>query len=597
MPWLPELFGRAFAPIPDVPVHLWAESGAFTLRKAPEPSYRSSRTPWTRRAQDLPRHPWHDGRRVRRLGVKKCSRSGFTEGAILNVTRWMARYRPAPVIISLDSQKEADNIRERLLPTLLDLGQQLFTGEKDDLAKWKLRLREMDVTFTGSFTGGAFSNKDAVFIGNDEIDLYGEVGGEGDTVENFYSRCKGQRYGFQTVLSKPAHKEGPIDSFFERGNQELWHVRCPHHGCRDSQALEFDRLAYNHCKDLGGAWDYDRLLRETFYRCRKCGQPIYDHHKKGMNAEGLWIPTAKGDPEIITQHISDLYSMFEDTTFGHIAKAWVNACEKDDRRLKQTVYQQHLGLGWETKIQKIETPDILKLRRPYRRGAIPHGKCALLLGVDIGKFTNTRWVVYAFNRAGEMWLIDWGVGTGPADVITLMRTKSYPCIETGANQPIQFAFIDARYRQDEVYETCLLAPRQIFPIIGLKGSAARSIDYRQVPGKPEGFGLLTFINRDAMFDLYIDRIKNQAPPGLHWPENVEDTIIREHCAERLIRHKRNNRVIWEDDHHRPNHGGDASKIALSGIDWLIGGKRSRILSDINTAAETDIAPSVFGEAA
>jgi hypothetical protein len=255
-PWLPDLTSLAFAPIPDVPIHEWAEGGPFTLRKSPEPIYRSARTPWTRRAQDLVRVPWHNGRRIRRFGAKKCSRSGYTEGCILNPIRWIAKYRAANCLISLDSQKEVDNVRARLLPTLQDLGQDIFTGNKDDLAKWKLTLRGMDVYFTGSFSGGAFSNKDAEFVGNDEIDLYGEVGGEGDTIENFYSRCKGLENGFQVVLSKPANKDGPIDSFYERGNQELWHVPCPHHGCRDRQPLEWERVEYQHCKELMGDWDF-----------------------------------------------------------------------------------------------------------------------------------------------------------------------------------------------------------------------------------------------------------------------------------------------------------------------------------------------------
>jgi len=579
-PWLPELFARAFAEIPDVPIWQWAESGAFTLRKSPEPTYRSKRTPWTRRAGDLLRKPWHNGRRIRRFGSKKSSQSGYTESCILNSIRWTAKYRPRNCIISLDSQKEVGNVRDRLIPTLLDLGQELFTDNKDDLSKFKCKLRGMDIWFDGSFTAGGFSNKFAPWVFNDEIDLYGEVGEEGNTVENYWSRTKQADDAFQVVLSKPAEKDGPIDSFYELGNKELWHVPCPHPGCHDLQPLEWSRVEFGHCRDLATGWDKERVLNETFYRCRKCGQPIYDRHKQWMNDNGVWIPTAKGDPEIVTQHMSDLPSMLSGSTWGHLANEWIRAEANDDRQLRQTFRQQRLGEAWEEKIRRIEIPDVLKLRKPYRRGTIPHGKCALIAGMDIGLYTNTRWVVWAFNRQGEMWLVDWGVATGPADMISLMRAKRYACAETGAKQSIQFAFIDARYRTDEVYETCLLAPTQIFPTMGKKGLAARSISYQQIPDKPVGFGLLSFINRDAMFDLYIDRIKEQKPPGLHLCEDIDEIFVREHSAERLIRHKRTNRVVWEDDHKRPNHYGDATKIVLTAIDWLIGGRRSRLVSDV-----------------
>ena len=176
--------------------------------------------------------------------------------------------------------------------------------------------------------------------------------------------------------------------------------------------------------------------------------------------------------------------------------------------------------------------------------------------------------------------------TGPTDVIRVMKEKRYPCAANGATQSIGFAFIDARYRQQEVYETCLLAPRQIFPVMGVQGRAVRSIEMQQVPGKPEGFGVLKFIKQDAHFDLYIEKVKKQKPPGFYWPENLEEILIREHTAERLVRKK--NRVIWEDDHRRPNHYGDATELALCGIDWLTGGRRSRVLADALAAKDEQL---------
>lgn len=594
--WLPELFARAFAPIPDVPIWQWAEGppAPFRIRQGPEPTYRSKRTPWTRRGADLVRCPWDAGRRIRRCAIRKSSQSGFSEGLMLNPIRWTSKHRPRNCLVSLDSQKEVDNMRDRLLPTLEDLGQHIFTDDHDDLGKLKLKLRGMTVYFTGAGSGGGFSNKYTPWVFNDEVDLYAEVGDEGDTVENFFGRAKQAEHdGFQVVMSKPAGADGPIDTIFKRGNQEYWHVPCPH--CQEMQPLEWQRVEFQHCKDLLGTWDKERVLAETFYRCRKCGQPIHDHGEAGlarkqwMNDRGLWIPTAKGEPEIISQQMSDLYATLSGSRLGHLALEFLAAEEADSRRLRMTFRQQRLGLPWEEKLIEVVDTDVEKLRLPYRRGTIPAAGCSLALGMDIGLIVNTRWVVYAFNRSGEMWLIDWGghgdpqrgiaPSTGPADVIKVMRQRRYHCPASNTQQSIQFAFLDARFRSDEVYETCLLAPRQLFPTIGLQGRAARSIAYRQVPNRPEGFGQLEFLNQDAMFDLFKDRIKDQRPPGLHWPEAVEKILIREHSAERLIKHPKTNRIIWEDKHSRPNHYGDATKLALTGIDWLTNGKRSRILSD------------------
>ena len=599
--WLPDLFSRAFAELPATPIHVWAESGhgpspraPFVLRKSPEPNYRSNRTPWTRRGQDLLRNPWHNGRRVRRFGARKCSRSGFTEGCILNPIRWTAQHRPRNCIVSVDSQKEIANISERLLPTLRDLGQNIFTANDDDVSKFVMRLRGMDIYFSGSFTAGAFSNKTASWVFNDEVDLYGEISAEGDTIENFWSRAKGLDDGFQVVLSKPAMKDGPIDSFYQLGNQEQWEMPCPHCGFR--QVLDWDRVTFSHCKDLTGFWDKERILDETFYRCAGQGCEIRNHQKGVMNEAGLWVPTAKGDPEIITQHISDLPSMYDDSSFGHLAKQFVTALEVGDRRLLQTFRQQRLGLGWEEKIQKIESIDVLKLRRPYRRGIIPEAGCRLVAGMDIGDYANNRWMIYACNPKAEMWLIDWGSAEGPRDIIKLMQSKQYECRATGAKQRIEYAFIDARYRSQEVLETCLMAPRVIFPCVGIYTRVGgRSISYAQIKNQPQGLGLLSFVDSDAKFDLYIDTIKGQKPPGLYWPEDVGDQVVREHTAERLIQKKHTNKIEFDDKIRSPNHFGDCTKIARIGFDWLIGGRLSRLISELTgpePAKETP-APGAF----
>ena len=595
--WLPEIFARVFRPVPDVPLWQWADGGKFKLRKSPEPFYRSERTPWVRRSADLVRKPWFNGRRIRRFGARKCSRSGYTEGTILNPIRWIAQHRPRNCLVSVDSQKEVANLQERLLPTLEDLGQHIFTGDDDDLSKFVLRLHGMDVYFTGSGSAGGFSNKTAPGVFNDEIDLYMEIADEGDSIENFYSRCKGTDEGFQVVISKPAMCDGPIDSFFKRGNQEHWNVPCPHHGCREMQSLEWDRVEFKHCKDAGGHWDVERLLAETFYRCRKCGEPIRNHHKEEMNAAGLWVPTAKGDPEIVTQCISDVFSLYDDSTFGHLAKEFVHATTVGDRRLLQAFRQQRLGEGWQEKIQRIESPDVLKLCRPYRRGTIPEADCALVIGMDIGLYVNTRWCIYAFNQKGEMWLVDWGgsAGDSPKTALELMQKRTYPCTKTGAQQPIQFAFLDARYRGDDVYAVCQMAPRVIFPMMGMpRSGVARSITYNQVQGQPDGLYRINFVDSDAKFDLYIDTIKDARPPGLHWPQDVDEAVVREHCAERLITQKFTNKVIWEEKHKRPNHFGDCTKMVRTGIDWLLGLRRSRMISEMNNPdGKSDGPPRVF----
>src|SRR5205085_296037 len=97
---------RAFTPPPDEPIWQWADELPVMLQNedAAEPGpYRSSKTPWTRRLQDLMRRPFNwawnftEQRwvkvKVTEVSVQKSSQSGYSE-ACLNGIRWRVSFRP-----------------------------------------------------------------------------------------------------------------------------------------------------------------------------------------------------------------------------------------------------------------------------------------------------------------------------------------------------------------------------------------------------------------------------------------------------------------------------------------------------------------------
>lgn len=594
--WLPELFAKIFAKLPDVPIWRWAETWVFLRSKnaAEATFYRSSKTPWTRDLQDCVRHPYRtrNGRtfRVRKWVVKKCTQSGFTE-AVLNIIRWLAKHRPRNCIYAINSKEEALNIRERLMDTLRSLGEELFDGDADELAKYTLRLKEMIVWFLGSFSAGAFANKMAPFVCADELDDHADLSGDADTLSLLWERAKTAEDGLLVALSKPKIKGGPIDTAFEQGDQEEWMVPCPH--CQRPQVLQWERVRFGHCKDLVGAWDKGRVLDDAFYDCAanqgravdasdRC-PPILEQHKPWMNdpANGAhWEATALGDPEVVSQHCSDLFSMHAASTWGHLALEFIAANERakrGDLTKLQAFWNGRLGLGFEQRVEKVEASDVLACRSAYRRGVIPHAGRVLMIGFDVGLFTNTKWVVMAVEpQTIEAHIIDWGTAKDPADLWTLMNSKSYECPRAGHRQSIAFAFIDVRYRREEVYAVALKAPARIFPTLGLRDTAAvRSISFTPVPGYPRGFGVVTYVDRDAKFDLYIDRIKNQRPPRLHWPEDADQEFMDEFTNERLLKDPRTGKLYFPPKPTGPNHWGDGVKIVLTGWDWKIEGRRTR----------------------
>jgi hypothetical protein len=379
--------GRAFTPPPDIEIWQWADENVLLQNEdTAEPGeYRSAKTPWTKRIQELIRKPemwvWRwdaehpaGGTYVRvavtEINVQKSSQSGYSE-ACLNGIRWRAVFRPCNVIYAIDSADEARKIARRLLRSFQFLDQSIFTGDPDDLKTLEFQLRGMELFFYGSFSTGKFANKQAPLNVNDEVEEHGKY-----ILDDSASRKKLTTGGLQINLSKPKLKGGPINRAFERGNQEEFFVPCPH--CQHLQYLTFfpeerdvpfsedfiwvnpetgenfdsppehvtghrslvtlpkplplgqtrklktGRFVFEHCKNLLGRWDLYRVQTETYYECAGCHGKIEEHHKRWMIDRGVWLPLEiASSPGIVSQQMSDFYGEEELCTFGKIADDYI----------------------------------------------------------------------------------------------------------------------------------------------------------------------------------------------------------------------------------------------------------------------------------
>ena len=392
---------RAFTPPPDKPVWQWADDTVLLQNEdAAEPGeYRSSKTPWTRRIQELARDPymwvwsWRESRYVRypvtEVSVRKSSQSGFSE-ACLNAIRWFVSYRPRNTIYAIDSAEEAKKIARRLLRSFKFLDPSIFTGDPDEIKTLEFQLRGMELLFYGSFASGKFANKQAPFTISDEVEEHGKF-----ILSDLASRKKTSTGGLQINLSKPKLRDGPIDRAFMRGNQEEFFVPCPHCGHlqyltffpeeRDVAFAELDdllempdgalmprplplgetrklrtgRFVFDHCKNLLGQWDRLRVQTETHYECARCQGAIREDHKRGILARGLWLPLAlDASPGVVSQHMSDFYSEDELSTFGRIADEYIAARHESHERL-QAFYNHRCGKPWSEETNTTEPSDIL----------------------------------------------------------------------------------------------------------------------------------------------------------------------------------------------------------------------------------------------
>jgi hypothetical protein len=394
---------RSFTPPPDLDIWAWADENVMLHNEdAAEPGeYRSAKTPWTRRLQELIRRPfmlmWNFTSQqwqrvpVHEVSVQKSSQSGYSEGA-LNGIRWRASFRPCNVIYAIDSAGEAEKIAKRLLRSLQLLDPAIFTGNPNDIKSLFFKLRGMDLYFYGSGAEGKFANKQAPLRVNDEVEEHQFT----TTADNLDSRGKTSEHGgFQINLSKPKFKGGPISKLFLAGNQEEFFVPCPH--CRLMQPLTFfpkemdvpfseeideirdeqtgaviarmprplplgekrkmktGRIVFDHCRNLLGKWDQLRILQEAYYECANpaCvadpnvkGRIYEGSSKRWMIDRGAWMPMVlDGTPGVVSQHFSDLYSEDSSVTWGRLVIRWL-ALKKKGTEGMRTFYNHYLGEVW-----------------------------------------------------------------------------------------------------------------------------------------------------------------------------------------------------------------------------------------------------------
>lgn len=356
---------RAFTLPPEEPIWKFADHNVVLQREdaAEVGPYRSAKTPWTRRLQELARRPsmWHwdyaAGQwtrvRVTEINAQKSTQSGFTE-AILNVIRWFAKYLPRNVMYRIDAVDRAKKIARRLLRSLKILDPTIFTGDPDDIKTTEFILRGMEVWFIGSFNPGQATQVQAAIVVNDEIEEHAESG----DISVASDRKKTHRRGLEFNIGKPKLEGGPINKLWKRGNKEEFHITCPHCGLLqwithrseefespfsdelmaidsetgkeiepgkrrnrepanavylprplplgETRKVKTGRFVYEHCKDLLGNWDKLRIKRDIYYECPGCKGKIFelkrddDGHIIGVGIpQKLVLEAAERDGEML----------------------------------------------------------------------------------------------------------------------------------------------------------------------------------------------------------------------------------------------------------------------------------------------------------
>lgn len=499
--WLADLLAGVYQPRPELSIWEWAEQ---TLRiPASENAdmagqlWSSALTPYVRTVMEWVREPGK-----KEMFITKSSQIGITMAVIIIII-WFIVHQPINIGYYIDSVEEARKIsKTRLRPWIVQNKILDEIGEdEDDMSNLTYFFKGMTVYLMGSHSGGGFRNKQLALAILDELDAHPYIEGEGTTADLARTRVKVPENSKLLGFSSPTVESAQTWQEYLSGTQEKLFVKCPH--CGHMQPLEWQRMRFDHCRDLSEEYDTELLERDTYYEC-EMGCRIEQREKPRLFERLEWRATAKAKkPNKRSLLISDLYSPF--VSWGTLAVEWIEAQGSTEKL--QKFINHRLAEAYRSSGGQLKESQVLRLRQKYEKGTLPIRPFIFAMIVDVQKET-MKWTKVAFDRSGNLYVIDWGESVSWETVLEVAQSPvSTP---DGEEFQILTGLVDEGdgNRAVEVRRFCLSTNDLFWPV---KGRETRQI------GKPldtsksvvDGQRVLTYHVHDQAFkkELLYDRIR------------------------------------------------------------------------------------------
>ncbi len=552
---------EGLTPDPLLSVSDWADQHRMLSSKASaEPGrWRTSRTPYLREILDClsPASP------IERVVVMKGAQLGFTEAGSCWIG-YVIHHAPGPMMAVWPTVETAKRASKQRIDPLIEespaLAVLIAPARSRDAGNTILakEFRGGVLVMTGANSAVGLRSMPVRYLFLDEVDGYPlDVEGEGDAIALAEARTRTFARRKIFIVSTPTIAgASSIEREYEASDQRRYFLPCPH--CDHRQWLRFEQLRW------------ERGRPETCaYICEGCEQPIAEHHKTAMLAQGEWRATAPGNGRTAGFHLSSLYSPVGWRSWREIAAAWEAAIDKTTGSASAIKTFKNTELG-ETWVEDGEAPDwqqLLERREDYRIGTVPRGGLLLVGGADVQK-DRIEASVWAFGRGKEAWLVEHRVLMGDTARDAVWTQLAAMIGETwthasGAQLSLARVAIDTGYATQEAYAFVrgIRDPR-VMAIKGVARGAAligtpTAVDV-SVGGKKlrRGMKLYAVTVGIAKQEFY-HHLRKQAsvaedgttlvyPPGyIHLPK-VDAEFLQQLCAEQLVtRRDRNGYPVRE----------------------------------------------------
>lgn len=373
---------------------------------------------------------------------------------------------------------------------------------------------------------------------------------------------------------------------YQRGTQTHFHVPCPH--CGEFFPMEFElrkhvsqdgaidqeaetileesqeqaRPDYYRslvwsadARRVDGSWNMDRVKETALYICPKNGCQITDQEKPGMidkfqeshhNTSAPMSDRSFRAPSFYAPRV----------TFGDMCEQFLQRGDLITTGL-QNFYNSWLALPWSSLSGNVKEEHVLKLKGEYARRMLPMRPAMLLLTCDPGERA-THWGVTAVLPDGEMMLIDWGVLTGPEELLTIefMKQRRYQVAGTDEFRMPDLGYIDSGWDTEKVYDLCEQSRGFLWPTKGDKNAWGAWKETRAA-SRPH-LRLFTYSDTQLKNELYGRLVQRRTDPKLWLPADVSLDVVLGLSGQQKDRATGKWKEILND------HFGDVVKLALLG---------------------------------
>lgn len=537
---------RSVAAPPKLTVDLWSDAHRVVSRSARPGPWSTDYTPYLR----TPMIDYTDDS-CEVIVLQFSAQVGKT-AMIESMIAFSIHADPSPLfMVHPDDNSIADFSQEKLMPMIAD------TPVLKSLVKMPkpgaTGSTERKKAFPGGYLGLVSANSPASLRGRsvrriffDEVDAYpASSRGEGDPVLLGKKRCASYPNRKIVITSTPTNEgTSRVEKAFLQGDQRRWYVPCKDCGVREP--FQWKQVKWD--KDKDG----QPIAASAYYACEHCGAVHTDADKVAMNAQGMWVPTAKPkDPKVRSYHLNELASPWR--TFEDIVRSFLEA--KDDVELLRAWTNTTLGETWKVRGETVDWELLIQRTEPYPILRAPRGVRLIGAGVDV-QHNRIAVSIIGLARGEESFLLhheemyadNGDVNNAPEMWAKLDELLQRPIpLDGGADLRIMACAIDSSdgHTQQTVYAFCRdKRGRGVIPIKGSTNPAApalgtgrkQDIDWK---GKAAAWSIELFsVGTHVLKATLYARLANKSagtPGYVHFPTaGTDEEYFQQLCSEKMV---------------------------------------------------------------